>query len=98
MAIVATGKFAAAGMFGRACMDDNIVERVTQALWANPFLDPSSIAVAVDASRVVLKGAVDTEEEADLVTAILEDLYCVDHVVNDLKIAQDMDVVLSAAA
>lgn len=98
MAMVATGKFAAAGKFGRACIDDNIAERVTQALWANPFLDPSDIAVAVDASRVVLKGMVDTEEEIDLITAILEDLYCCDHVVNDLKIAQDMDVVLSAAA
>ena len=92
MAMVATGKF------GRACINDNIVERVTQALWANPFVDPSNIAVTIDASRVVLKGIVDTEEEVDLATAILEDLYCCDHVVNDLKIAQDMDVALSAAA
>ena len=98
MAMVATGKFAVAGKFGRACVDDNIAERITQALWANSFVDPSNIAVAVDASGVLLKGTVDTEEEIDVVTAILEDLYCCDHVVNDLKIARDMDVVLSAAA
>ena len=99
MAVIATGTFGVAtGKFGRVCIDDNIAERVTQALWANPFVDPSNIAVAVDASGVVLKGMVDTEEQIDLVTAILEGLYCVDHVVNDLKIARDMDVVLSTAA
>ena len=98
MVMMAAGKFAAAGKFGRACIDDNIAERVTQALWANPFVDPSNIAVAVDASRVVLKGAVDAEEEIDIITAILEDLYCCDEVVIDLKIARAMDVVLSAAA
>nr|WP_295887307.1 BON domain-containing protein [uncultured Devosia sp.] len=98
MAMTATGVFAAASRPGRARIDDNIAERVTQALWANPFLDPSNIAVAVEASRVVLRGVVDTDEEIDLATAILQDLYCCDDVVNDLRIARGLDVVLPAAA
>ena len=95
MAMTATGVFAAAG---RACIDDNIAERVTQALWANPFLDPSNIAVAVEAGRVVVRGVVDTDDEVDLATAILQDLYCCDDVVNDLRIARGVDVALPAAA
>jgi osmotically-inducible protein OsmY len=95
MAMTATGVFAAAG---RACIDDNIAERVTQALWANPFLDPSNIAVASEASRVVLRGVVDIEEEVDLATAILQDLYCCEDVVNELRIAGGVDVALPAAA
>ena len=98
MAMAATGTFATGGRFGGARIDDNIAERVTQALWTNPFVDPSNIVVTVDASRVVLNGTVDAEQDLDIITAILEDLYCCDEVVIDLGIGLDLDVELSAAA
>ena len=28
-----------------ACIDENIAERVTQALWSNPFIDPAGISI-----------------------------------------------------
>lgn len=78
------------------CVDDNIAERVTQALWADPFVEPANIVVRVDAGVVVLTGSVATESQRYQVLEVLEGLYCCDDVILDLHVTA-RDNLLSAA-
>lgn len=79
---------AQAAPFATSATDDNIAERVTQALWTNPFLDPSTITVAVRNGVVTLAGSVDGQDALAAVFETLDDLYCCDTVVNRLLVVQ----------
>lgn len=78
------------------CVDDNIAERVTQALWADPLIEPGDIAVRVDAGVVVLTGSVATEMQRNQIVEMLDGLYCCDDVILDLHVTA-LDGLLSAA-
>lgn len=69
-------------------MDENIAERVIQALWTNPFLDPSTITVTVRNGVVTLAGSVDSQDTLAAVSETLDDLYCCDTVVSRLLVIQ----------
>lgn len=81
-----------------ACIDENIAERVTQALWSNPFIDPTGVSIKVAAGQVVLGGTVCTAQEIEVAREILDDLYCCEDVTIDLKLTAGHGMALSTAA
>ena len=81
-----------------ACIDENIAERVTQALWSNPFIDPAGISIEVVAGQVVLGGTVETAQEIRVAREILDDLYCCEDVTVDLRLSAEHGMVFSSAA
>lgn len=81
-----------------ACIDENIAERITQALWSNPFLDPTGISIKVVAGHIVLSGKVDSEQEIEIARDVLDDLYCCDDAIIDLEVAARHGLVFSTAA
>lgn len=68
-------------------IDDNIACRVTEALWADPFVEAGDICVHVFNGAVVLTGEVGSESERITIGRLVADLVCVERLTNAITIA-----------
>jgi len=68
-------------------IDDNIADRVTEALWNHPFMPAAGICVHVFDGTVMLSGEVASEAERTAIGRLVADLVCVEGLTNALTIA-----------
>lgn len=67
-------------------IDDNIANRVTEALWSDPFVPASDICVHVFDGRVMLTGEVASETQRIAVGRLVADLICVEGLTNAITV------------
>jgi osmotically-inducible protein OsmY len=72
----------------RICVDDNIANRVTEALWNDPWVQAEEISVHVLSGTVMLTGEVATEAQRIAVGRLVADLVCVERFTNALTVAE----------
>jgi hypothetical protein len=80
------GNFSGRGPKGWRRSDDRIREEVNEALARNPDIDASEIEVVVQNSVVTLRGVVEDRGEKRLAEDIVEDIFGIDDVNNELKV------------
>jgi osmotically-inducible protein OsmY len=72
----------------RICIDDNIANRVIEALWNDPYAPAEEISVHVLGGTVMLTGEVATEAQRIAVGRLVADLMCVERFTNALTVAE----------
>lgn len=72
--------------------DDNIADRVTEALWNHPFMPAADICVHVFDGMVTLSGEVASETERTAIGRLVADLGCVERLVNAIRVADAVNL------
>lgn len=77
------------------CIDDNIADRVTEAIWSDPFVPAVDVCVHVFDGTVMLTGEVGSEAQRIAIGRLVVDLICVERLTNAITVT---DVVNRLAA
>jgi osmotically-inducible protein OsmY len=70
-----------------ARIDDNIAQRVLEALWSHPWIVPSHVDIRVEDGLLTLNGQVTSALELIAIEEVLEAISCVDRMENRLEVA-----------
>lgn len=69
-----------------ACADDNIAQRVLEALWSHPAIMPSDIEIMVRGRALTLTGRVTSTAELDAIEDVLDALTCAGRIDNRIEL------------
>jgi hypothetical protein len=81
--------YAGKGPKGWQRSDDRLLDQVSEALARHPAIDASEVEVAVDGSRVILRGEVSDRRTRQLAKECAEGVAGVDDVQDQLRVLHD---------